>query len=216
MKLTAQETLNRVDKILHELSMDEYLNEDSLPKVWQARELLQAQASQSSVTEKVEICAGCNVNKPFEHRCHGGNCTCNNPICMEQQGRITHEELMRIVNQPLSHRPQVSKGEVIEVLNKYASKHDIAQYAHPAYNTLAVNMAQFELVASELSETKQVSNWISLTDRLPEKGRLVLVYRDIELWQMYVTKWTDIEEQYADWNEITHWMPLPDKPPKNE
>jgi len=44
------------------------------------------------------LCDGCNVREPWEHRCHGENCNCDNPICMEKQGKITHEELMDIVN----------------------------------------------------------------------------------------------------------------------
>ncbi len=23
------------------------------------------------------LCAGCNVREPFEHRCHGANCSCD-------------------------------------------------------------------------------------------------------------------------------------------
>ena len=48
-------------------------------------------------------------------------------------------------------------------------------------------------------------NWIKYNEQKPEKGKLVLVYRDIESKQMYVTKWSDEDERYADWNEITHW-----------
>lgn len=48
-------------------------------------------------------------------------------------------------------------------------------------------------------------NWIEYNKEKPEKGRLVLIYRDIESRQMYVTKWSDEDELYADWNEITHW-----------
>jgi len=44
------------------------------------------------------LCNGCNVREPWEHRCCGENCTCNNPVCMERQGKITHDELMKIVN----------------------------------------------------------------------------------------------------------------------
>lgn len=44
------------------------------------------------------LCDGCNVREPWEHRCHGKDCSCDNPICMEKQGKITHDELMKIVN----------------------------------------------------------------------------------------------------------------------
>lgn len=48
--------------------------------------------------EKKYLCDGCNVRGNWEHRCHGENCDCDNPVCMERQGKITHEELMQIVN----------------------------------------------------------------------------------------------------------------------
>lgn len=50
------------------------------------------------------LCDGCNVREPWEHRCHGEKCTCDNPVCKEHQGRITHEELMEIVNRELNNR----------------------------------------------------------------------------------------------------------------
>lgn len=47
-------------------------------------------------------CGGCNVREPWEHRCHGEGCDCDSPSCMRQQGRITHKELMEIINKELS------------------------------------------------------------------------------------------------------------------
>ena len=51
-------------------------------------------------------------------------------------------------------------------------------------------------------------NWIEYNKQKPEIGQLVLVYRDIESKQIYSTVWSDEDERFADWNEITHWMPL--------
>ena len=49
-------------------------------------------------------------------------------------------------------------------------------------------------------------NWIEYNKQKPEIGQLVLVYRDIESKQIYSTVWSDEDERFADWNEITHWM----------
>ena len=49
-------------------------------------------------------------------------------------------------------------------------------------------------------------NWIEYNKQKPENGQLVLVYRDIESKQIYSTVWSDEDERFADWNEITHWM----------
>ena len=51
-------------------------------------------------------------------------------------------------------------------------------------------------------------NWIKYNEQKPEIGQLVLVYRDIESKQIYSTVWSDEDERFADWNEITHWMQL--------
>lgn len=47
---------------------------------------------------EAELCDGCNVQGNWEHRCHGKGCDCDSPVCMEKQGKITHKELMEIVN----------------------------------------------------------------------------------------------------------------------
>ena len=52
-----------------------------------------------------------------------------------------------------------------------------------------------------------MSEWISVKDRLPEHGQLVLVCGDY--WNI---------EKYPHWSGtfdcpgVTHWMPLPDPP----
>ena len=51
-------------------------------------------------------------------------------------------------------------------------------------------------------------NWIEYNKQKPKIGQLVLIYRDIESKQIYSTVWSDEDERFADWNEITHWMPL--------
>ena len=57
--------------------------------------------TQSRPAVMEELCDGCNVRTPWEYRCHGTGCNCDNPVCMRQQGKITHEELMVIVNKGL-------------------------------------------------------------------------------------------------------------------
>ena len=48
--------------------------------------------------------------------------------------------------------------------------------------------------------------WIKYSEIKPEYGDLVGVYRDIESRQIYVVKWSEEEERYAEMNEITHWF----------
>jgi len=61
-----------------------------------------------------------------------------------------------------------------------------------------------------------MTEWIKLSDRLPEKGKEILVFsRGIYM----ATTWNG--ETFYERNEnrvgdITHWMPLPKPPKENE
>ena len=78
---------------------------------------------------------------------------------------------------------------------------------------------------------KQEMNWVKLKDKRPEVNTPVLIYADMEIgvaelqengqW-MEAQNWTLVS---GDWNhytndreieeyQITHWIPLPDKPIK--
>jgi hypothetical protein len=56
--------------------------------------------------------------------------------------------------------------------------------------------------------------WISVKDRLPEYGQLVIVYSGGVL-SPHVFAQHFWREDFNDWAHITHWMPLP-QPPKGE
>ena len=54
------------------------------------------------------------------------------------------------------------------------------------------------------------TDWIEYSKKKPTIGQQVLCYRDIESKQKFVTIWSEEEELYADWNNITFWMPVSD------
>ena len=66
-----------------------------------------------------------------------------------------------------------------------------------------------------------VQEWISVTERLPEKGEEVLVFDTRENWTGFAwlrpdETWTALGFDFPfDLGEVTHWMPLPE-PPKGE
>ena len=72
-----------------------------------------------------------------------------------------------------------------------------------------------------ISSGVTVQGWISVRDRLPEKGEEVLVFDTRENWIGFAwlrpdETWTALGFDFPfDLGEVTHWMPLPN-PPKGE
>lgn len=61
-----------------------------------------------------------------------------------------------------------------------------------------------------------MDNWISVEDRLPEHGVMVITYP----YSMVTIRHTKEEDGNTKWFfdaiEVTHWMPLPEPPPPKE
>ena len=51
-------------------------------------------------------------------------------------------------------------------------------------------------------------NWIKYENKKPEIGQLDAAYRDIDSRQIFITKWNEEDERYADWNAVTHWCEM--------
>lgn len=73
------------------------------------------------------------------------------------------------------------------------------------------------------AELEKKAAWVSVRDRLPEKGEYVLVYANakyIDSEKVCIDKLEDGEKTAVwmhthGWFEVTHWMPLPE-PPKEK
>lgn len=70
-------------------------------------------------------------------------------------------------------------------------------------------------------DAKRIMTWIKCTDRLPELNKEVLIYFNgcfISYLRQYDFKgnirkaWMDCENTNFKWEDITHWMPLPEPP----
>ena len=64
-----------------------------------------------------------------------------------------------------------------------------------------------------------VQEWISVTERLPEKGEesvlIALRWGEVDIGWCEDSRWrSEFVNEYED-GEVTHWMPLP-QPPKGE
>lgn len=47
------------------------------------------------------ICTECNVREPHEHKCLGGDCTCDRLTCQVHQKRLTLQEAAKIAFEQL-------------------------------------------------------------------------------------------------------------------
>ena len=67
----------------------------------------------------------------------------------------------------------------------------------------------------------KVPRWISVEDELPPRERNILAVNGhghikvLAFWKKEEKRWTWIEgSRFTHWNDITHWMPLPEPPKK--
>lgn len=102
---------------------------------------------------------------------------------------------------------------------------DLLEQEMAKYDQLAEDYTKlnhhYAMAMSKITELEKYQ-WISVTDRLPEKGVNVLVTDGkyfMVTWREFTLNdtalWINNTSDYADeeWGAITHWMPLP-KPPK--
>lgn len=61
-----------------------------------------------------------------------------------------------------------------------------------------------------------MAEWISVKDRLPEEGEVVVIYIKPEVGVGYAETDIYLMGDFDEYSEaVTHWMPLPE-PPKGE
>ena len=86
-------------------------------------------------------------------------------------------------------------------------------------NILRRGMRIISKARREVANGVTVQKWISVTERLPEHGDIVLCHTKHD--DLLVFQWCEMShrwvDQYEDYRQdyITHWMPLPE-PPKGE
>ena len=100
------------------------------------------------------------------------------------------------------------RSKLIEILRKPIFPHELVDPT--------------EAVADYLLDSGvTVQEWISVTERLPEKGEEVLVFDTRENWTGFAwlrpdETWTALGFDFPlDLGEVTHWMPMT-PPPKGE
>ena len=123
------------------------------------------------------------------------------------------------------------RKKLVEQLREVASKTPpICRYDNPDEiehfgKTITVYCKPFEQfqelmrdAADYIAHSVTVQEWISVTERLPEKGEEVLVFDTRENWIGFAwlrpdETWTALGFDFPfDSGEVTHWMPLPEPP----
>ena len=103
--------------------------------------------------------------------------------------------------------------------------YDLLNNAADAIERLADENTRLVTTANELSKMydklvdEMPDGWIPVTERLPDKGRTVLIYSPkggVAEGKFHDDGWTQYRWSAKMWkDEVTHWMPLPE-PPKEE
>ena len=102
--------------------------------------------------------------------------------------------------------------------------HAIMSTAANLIETLAADRESAMQEASdflkEINEAQsKIPRWISVEERLPGKGTVVLVMWHGEMafarYTPHRLGWYNLDTRYDSSNAVSHWMPLPD-PPKEE
>lgn len=155
----------------------------------------------------------------FKEPCGGGGCTkdhcefldsvCDKLAGYEEQGEQAEKLLAE------SEAARAELGKRLAAAQKMNAEMTDAQ---------AVMVREFEAKLEELERVKAERSWISVKDRLPERTvphHDVLVYHDLNCGMYIDRAWYSREKN--KWRnvlgmnlKVTHWMPLPEPPEKEE
>ena len=70
--------------------------------------------------------------------------------------------------------------------------------------------------AADKLESGVVREWIPVTERLPEDGQTVIACVTHRFGDKSIIPMVFWHESYFHWQDVTHWMPLPEPPKEVE
>jgi len=109
--------------------------------------------------------------------------------------------------------------EIIAILNKYKETYKLG-FDGEYSKYLAISEDDFGLVATDIIQSLQQSEWVKVEERLPKYNQYCLITypkAPIPLTAIYKgeSSWLGIDtEIWLAKEDITHWMPLPTPPNK--
>ena len=104
--------------------------------------------------------------------------------------------------------------DVREKLVEQAISHFWYGVSHDIFSEPVKTYAKLAIEALEKENGVTVQEWISVNDRLPEQGEeAICIAADGDMMIGKYTEWGWMFPCYFE--ELTHWMPLP-QPPKGE
>ena len=89
---------------------------------------------------------------------------------------------------------------------------------NPVWSWFPNNMAMMQLAEYLISSGVTVQEWISVDDRLPEHGDVVLCF--MKFGEQRILQWDNVSSWWLgyghgdDWQkaDVTNWMPMPNLP----
>jgi hypothetical protein len=143
------------------------------------------------------------------------------PDCLlddvEEQGGVSEENILKLLGEYRTHNtidaPEPD-GEGMELVDLLTPDGDDIDSGKDELRRIARHLYDY------LPRQEEQGGWISVEDRLPKVNKLVLIYStiravDIASLGRFGKSWwvnTGKSFQYNEYEKVTHWQPLPDKP----
>ena len=97
------------------------------------------------------------------------------------------------------------RERLLEILNKPIFPHEMVDPLEAVSDYLLDNGVTFA------NDNNVGCKWIPVTERLPERGQEVIVFRGGYL-KPDVFAYHFWSKEFNSWKGITHWMPMPEMP----
>lgn len=104
----------------------------------------------------------------------------------------------------------IERNEAIkELRDVYEQENPTASGPFDEYATMLVPRVLKKLPTADVIDRPK---WISVAERLPKDGELVMTYSTSRKDVGHCSCLKSYVERYGNYDEVTHWMPLPELP----
>lgn len=156
----------------------------------------------------------------YNGKCFNGSCSYRGDTCPTSE----HPEVCKYAEE--KQEPELNAEELVTALRNCASEEGECKncpYLHLFESGICCDDCLKQKAADMLeklaAEIEKEPEWISVKDRLPEKNSIVLVCMDNGQYKVVLTSYLSSNGEWISYDKnqkVTHWMPFPEPPKKEE